>query len=99
VAYNFQIGNNKIKLLAKYKNVTEKVLLSVESIQLWQIKLSEITLTFHKHFYFVVPCLKIIGHGKPDSNLESHCVCVCKQNKYTEKEERWEKSKLGFDKQ
>jgi hypothetical protein len=33
VAYNFQIGNNKIKLLMEYENVTEKVLLLIESIQ------------------------------------------------------------------
>jgi hypothetical protein len=25
VAYNFQIGNNKIKLLTQYENVTQKV--------------------------------------------------------------------------
>jgi hypothetical protein len=25
-----------------------------------------------KQFYFVVSCLKIIGHGHPDNNLESH---------------------------
>jgi hypothetical protein len=32
VAYNFQIGENKIKLLAKYENVNQTVLLPVESI-------------------------------------------------------------------
>jgi hypothetical protein len=32
VAYNFQTGNNKIKLLTEYENVTEKVLLVIESI-------------------------------------------------------------------
>jgi hypothetical protein len=26
MAYNFQIGNNKIKLLTKYESVTKKVL-------------------------------------------------------------------------
>jgi hypothetical protein len=31
VAYNFQIGNNKINLLKEYESVTQKVLLPVES--------------------------------------------------------------------
>jgi hypothetical protein len=29
---------------------------------------------FRKQFYFIVSCLKIIGHGNPDSNLESLCI-------------------------
>jgi hypothetical protein len=32
MAYNFQIGNNEIKLLTKYENVTQKGLLSIESM-------------------------------------------------------------------
>jgi hypothetical protein len=32
VAYNFQIGNNKIKLLKEYENVTQKFLVIIESI-------------------------------------------------------------------
>jgi hypothetical protein len=32
MAYNFQIGNNKIKLFTEYEHVTKKYLLSVESI-------------------------------------------------------------------
>jgi hypothetical protein len=32
VAYNFQTGRNKIKLLTKYESVTQKVLLSVKSM-------------------------------------------------------------------
>jgi hypothetical protein len=32
VAYTFQTGNNKIKLLMEYENVTKKVLLPMESI-------------------------------------------------------------------
>jgi hypothetical protein len=32
VAYNFQTGNNKIKLLKEYESVTQKVLLHIESI-------------------------------------------------------------------
>jgi hypothetical protein len=31
VAYNFQTGKNKIKLLTEYESVTQKVLLPVES--------------------------------------------------------------------
>jgi hypothetical protein len=29
---------------------------------------------YHVQFYFSVSGLKIIGHGNPDSNLESHCT-------------------------
>jgi hypothetical protein len=32
VAYNFQTGNNKIKLLMEYENVTQKDLLFIESM-------------------------------------------------------------------
>jgi hypothetical protein len=32
VSYNFQIGNNKIKLLTEYENVSQKVVLLIESI-------------------------------------------------------------------
>jgi hypothetical protein len=32
VAYNFQIGKNKINLLTKYESVTKKVLLFIESM-------------------------------------------------------------------
>jgi hypothetical protein len=32
VAYNFQTGNNNIKLLTEYESVTQKVLLLLESI-------------------------------------------------------------------
>jgi hypothetical protein len=31
------------------------------------------TFIFRKQFYFVMFDLKIIGHGNPDSNLESPC--------------------------
>jgi hypothetical protein len=30
----------------------------------------------HKQFYFVVSGLKILGHGNPDNNLESLCICI-----------------------
>jgi hypothetical protein len=32
MAYDFQIGNNKIKLLTEYESVTQKVLIFLESI-------------------------------------------------------------------
>jgi hypothetical protein len=32
MAYNFQTRNNKIKLLTEYESVTQKVLISLESI-------------------------------------------------------------------
>jgi hypothetical protein len=32
MVYNFETGNNKIKLLTEYESVTQKVLLPVESI-------------------------------------------------------------------
>jgi hypothetical protein len=32
MAYNFEIVNKKIKLLTEYENVTQKVLLYIESI-------------------------------------------------------------------
>jgi hypothetical protein len=32
VAYNFQTRNNKIKLLLQYESVTQKVLISLESV-------------------------------------------------------------------
>jgi hypothetical protein len=34
MAYNFQTGNNKIKLLTEYENVTQEVLLLIELILL-----------------------------------------------------------------
>jgi hypothetical protein len=33
MAYNFQTGNNKIKLLKEYESVTQKVLLSVRGYE------------------------------------------------------------------
>jgi hypothetical protein len=32
VAYNFQTGKNKIKLLTEYENATQEVLLFIESM-------------------------------------------------------------------
>jgi hypothetical protein len=34
------------------------------------------TFIFHTQFYFVVSGLKIIGHGNPDSDFESHCIRI-----------------------
>jgi hypothetical protein len=68
VACNFQIGKNNIKQLTKYEILTQKVLLSVESIMQNAKQLQ------HAQFYVIVFGLKIIGHGNPDNNLESHCI-------------------------
>jgi hypothetical protein len=38
------------------------------------IKLFSYTFISRQQFYFIVPYLKIIGHGNPDNNLESSCV-------------------------
>jgi hypothetical protein len=65
VAYKFQTGNNKIKLLAEYESVTQNVLLAVESI------LHNAKQLQHAQFYLIVFGLKIMGHGNPDNNLES----------------------------
>jgi hypothetical protein len=72
VAYNFQTGNNKIKLLMEYESVTQKNLLPVKPMLCCQI--ISYTFIFRKQFYFVVSGLKIIGQGNPDNNLESHCM-------------------------
>jgi hypothetical protein len=68
VANNFLIGKNKKKQLTEYKSVTQKVLLLTESILQNSKQLQ------HAQFFFVVSGLKIIGHGNPDNNLESHCI-------------------------
>jgi hypothetical protein len=67
VAYNFETGNKKIKLLTEYKNVTQKVLLVIESILQNDKQLQ------HAQFYSVASGLKNIDHGNTDNNLESHC--------------------------
>jgi hypothetical protein len=70
MAYNFQIGIKSIKLLTEYQSVTQKALLLIESI-LYNAKQLQ-----HVQFYFVVSGYKIIGHGNPDNNLESLCICL-----------------------
>jgi hypothetical protein len=70
VAYNFQIGNNKIKLLTEYESVTQKVLLSLESI------LQNAKQLHHAQFYFTVSSLKITGHGNTHNNVESLCTIM-----------------------
>jgi hypothetical protein len=57
-----------IKTAYEYENVTQKVLLFIESILQDAKKLQ------HARLYFVVSVLKIIGHGNPDNNIESHCI-------------------------
>jgi hypothetical protein len=67
VAYNFQTGNNKIKLLIEYESATQNFSLLVDIYFLNYIFI------FHKQIYFISG-LKIICHGNPDNNLESHCT-------------------------
>jgi hypothetical protein len=62
VAYNFQIGKNKMKLLTEYESVIQKASLHIEST-LQNVK-------FRKQFYFVFSSSKIIDHGNSDNNLE-----------------------------
>jgi hypothetical protein len=52
----------------EYENATPEVLLHLESILQMAKQLQ------HAQFYFVISGLKIIGHGNPDNNLESHCI-------------------------
>jgi hypothetical protein len=68
VAYNFQTGNNQIKLLTEYESVTQKVLLLIESILKNAKQLQHARLSWH------VSGLKIMGNGNFDINLESHCM-------------------------
>jgi hypothetical protein len=51
-----------MKLLMEYRNVTQNVLLLVESI------LQNAEQLQHAQFYFVFFGLKIIGDGSPDNN-------------------------------
>jgi hypothetical protein len=64
----FKPGNNKEKLHTEYENLTQIVLLSIKSI------LQNAKQLQSKQFYFVVFGLKIIGHGNPDSVLETHSI-------------------------
>jgi hypothetical protein len=50
VAYNFQTGNNKIKLLAEYESVSQKDLLLVESILQNAKQLQHGRLSWHVKF-------------------------------------------------
>jgi hypothetical protein len=65
MSYNFQIGNNKIKLLTEYETVTQKVLLLIESILQNAKQLQHARLSWY---------VSSIGHGNPDNNLESPCI-------------------------
>jgi hypothetical protein len=68
VAYNFQIGGNRIKLLTEYESENQKVLLLLESI------LRNVKQLQRAQFYFVISGLKIRDHGNPNNNLESPCT-------------------------
>jgi hypothetical protein len=75
VAYNFQIGNKKIKMLTDYENLTQKVFVT------YRINTTQCSTTspyapfiFREQLYFVVSGLKNLGFGNGDSNLESHIM-------------------------
>jgi hypothetical protein len=59
-----------MKLLKEYESVSQKDLLSVESV------LKNASQLQHVGLYFVVSGLKIIGHENPDNNLESLCISL-----------------------
>jgi hypothetical protein len=67
MAYNFQTGNNKIKQLTEYENVTQKFITH-------RINFLSCTFIFRKQFCFILSRLKIIRNGNHDNNLESHCI-------------------------
>jgi hypothetical protein len=73
VAYNFQPGNNKVKLLAEFESVTQKVVLRIESV------LENGKQHQRLQFYLVVSGLKIIGHGNPNNKLKLHCTFMLKR--------------------
>jgi hypothetical protein len=67
VACNFQTGNRKVKLLAEYESIIQKVLFGN----------SVLPALMSGRKYDVVPqngdCSREV-HGNPDSNLESLCI-------------------------
>jgi hypothetical protein len=75
VTYNSQTGSNKIKLLTEYESVAQKALFgnAIRAALIdWLIDVGY-TFIFCKQFRYVISGLTIIGHGNPDSNLESSC--------------------------
>jgi hypothetical protein len=70
VAYNFETGSNKIKLLTEYESATQRVLLFIEPILQTAEQLQ------HARIHFVVSGLKIIGHENPDDNLQTYCISI-----------------------
>jgi hypothetical protein len=52
----------------EYENVIQTVLFILESI------LQNAKQFQHGQFYFYIFYFKIIGHGNPNNNLESHCT-------------------------
>jgi hypothetical protein len=67
VAYNFQTGNNKIKLLTEYESVTHKLLFDN----------AVLAALMYGRKYNVMrqngDC-SVIEHGSPDNNSESLCI-------------------------
>jgi hypothetical protein len=69
VAYNFQIGSNRIKLLTEYESVTQKVLFGntvLAALMPWVALSYSVSSSI-----LLFPVWKIIGHGNCDNNLES----------------------------
>jgi hypothetical protein len=52
----------------EYEILIQKVISLIESL------LQNAEQLQHAQFYIVVTGLKIIGHGNPDNNLETHCI-------------------------
>jgi hypothetical protein len=84
VAYNFETGNNKRKLLMEYESVIQK------SYSVAKLNFLSYTFIFRKQFSFVDSVFKMIGHETPDNNLESVCMLTyrlrmaahCAQHRY-----------------
>jgi hypothetical protein len=86
VAHNFQTGNNKIKLLTEYENVTRKnlfkksVLATPMSGRKYVVLLQSGDGSRESNVCTFVSRNKthyqnaIMGHGIPDNNLESSCM-------------------------
>lgn len=56
--------------------MTSYVLPDINEMSEIVVKLNVLSYTFifHNQFYSVASSLKILGYGKPNSNLESHCI-------------------------
>jgi hypothetical protein len=60
----------------EYESVTQNIIACRMKISECRIKRFPLHFLIHKQFYFVTSNLKIIGHGNPDNNLESHFIKI-----------------------